>query len=217
MVVGRSPILGKPMAMMLLQKNATVTICHSRTTNLPAIVAQADILVGAVGKPEFIKAHWVKPGAVVVDAERGYIVTNSHVVERADEIKVKPFRLTYTDFFYLGTGVPVSEKWGNLGLAMSSFKVDYQDVDLLKETQVTLAHGFGLYSDYHSRIDFGWSLNMYNVDLGRSVTDYDPGSDAAFGIDEEIVGVAAPMPAQSVSTSTRSASIACWRGSTTSA
>ncbi|QIB67318.1 bifunctional methylenetetrahydrofolate dehydrogenase/methenyltetrahydrofolate cyclohydrolase FolD [Kineobactrum salinum] len=67
-VVGRSPILGKPMAMMLLQKNATVTICHSRTRDLPALVAQADILVGAVGKPEFIKADWVKPGAVVVDA-----------------------------------------------------------------------------------------------------------------------------------------------------
>lgn len=67
-VVGRSPILGKPMAMMLLEKNATVTICHSRTKDLPAIVAQADILVGAVGKPEFIKADWVKHGAVVVDA-----------------------------------------------------------------------------------------------------------------------------------------------------
>ena len=67
-VVGRSPILGKPMAMMLLQKNATVTICHSRTRDLPGLVAQADILVGAVGRPEFIKAEWVKPGAVVVDA-----------------------------------------------------------------------------------------------------------------------------------------------------
>lgn len=67
-VVGRSPILGKPMAMMLLEKNATVTICHSRTQNLPELIAQADILVGAVGKPEFIKADWVKEGAVVVDA-----------------------------------------------------------------------------------------------------------------------------------------------------
>ena len=67
-VVGRSPILGKPMAMMLLEKNATVTICHSRTRDLPSLVAQADILVGAVGKPEFIKADWVKDGAVVVDA-----------------------------------------------------------------------------------------------------------------------------------------------------
>jgi len=67
-VVGRSPILGKPMAMMLLEKNATVTICHSRTRNLPALVAQADILVGAVGKPEFIRADWIKDGAVVIDA-----------------------------------------------------------------------------------------------------------------------------------------------------
>jgi methylenetetrahydrofolate dehydrogenase (NADP+)/methenyltetrahydrofolate cyclohydrolase len=67
-VVGRSPILGKPMAMMLLQQNATVTICHSRTRDLPAIIGQADILVGAVGKPEFIRADWVKEGAVVIDA-----------------------------------------------------------------------------------------------------------------------------------------------------
>ena len=67
-VVGRSPILGKPMAMMLLQADATVTICHSRTQNLPALIKQADIIVGAVGKPEFIKAEWIKDGAVVVDA-----------------------------------------------------------------------------------------------------------------------------------------------------
>ena len=67
-VVGRSPILGKPMAQMLLQKHATVTICHSRTQKLPEIIALADILVGAVGIPEFIKAEWVKEGAVVVDA-----------------------------------------------------------------------------------------------------------------------------------------------------
>ena len=67
-VVGRSPILGKPMAMMLLGANATVTICHSRTKNLPEVVRRAEILVGAVGKPEFIKADWIRDGAVVVDA-----------------------------------------------------------------------------------------------------------------------------------------------------
>lgn len=67
-VVGRSPILGKPMAMMLLNANATVTICHSRTKNLDAHIRQADIIVGAVGKPEFIKAEWIKDGAIVVDA-----------------------------------------------------------------------------------------------------------------------------------------------------
>src|SRR5580698_3312806 len=67
-VVGRSPILGKPMAMMLLNENATVTICHSRTKSLKEIVGRAEILVGAVGKPEFIKADWIRDGAVVVDA-----------------------------------------------------------------------------------------------------------------------------------------------------
>lgn len=67
-VVGRSPILGKPMAMMLLGANCTVTICHSKTADLPRLVGEADIVVGAVGKPEFIKASWIKKGAVVVDA-----------------------------------------------------------------------------------------------------------------------------------------------------
>ena len=67
-VVGRSPILGKPLAMMLLNANATVTICHSRTRDLAAMIGEADIVLGALGKPEFIKAAWIKPGAVVVDA-----------------------------------------------------------------------------------------------------------------------------------------------------
>lgn len=67
-VVGRSAILGKPMAMMLLGADCTVTICHSKTQNLAALIQQADIVVGAVGRPEFIKAEWIKDGAVVVDA-----------------------------------------------------------------------------------------------------------------------------------------------------
>jgi methylenetetrahydrofolate dehydrogenase (NADP+)/methenyltetrahydrofolate cyclohydrolase len=67
-VVGRSPILGKPLAMMLLNRHATVTICHSRTIDLPGVVREADIVVGAVGKPKFIQADWIKEGAVIVDA-----------------------------------------------------------------------------------------------------------------------------------------------------
>jgi methylenetetrahydrofolate dehydrogenase (NADP+)/methenyltetrahydrofolate cyclohydrolase len=67
-IVGRSPILGKPMALMLLNAHATVTICHSRTRNLPEVVRQADIVIGAVGKPEFIKGAWISEGAVVIDA-----------------------------------------------------------------------------------------------------------------------------------------------------
>ena len=67
-VVGRSPILGKPVGMLLLGRNATVTYCHSRTRDLPRIVRAADIVVAAVGRPEFIQGEWIKPGAVVVDA-----------------------------------------------------------------------------------------------------------------------------------------------------
>jgi methylenetetrahydrofolate dehydrogenase (NADP+)/methenyltetrahydrofolate cyclohydrolase len=67
-VVGRSPILGKPMAMMLLNKNATVTICHSQTKELEDHVRNADLVVGAVGVPKLIKKEWLKKGAVVIDA-----------------------------------------------------------------------------------------------------------------------------------------------------
>jgi methylenetetrahydrofolate dehydrogenase (NADP+)/methenyltetrahydrofolate cyclohydrolase len=67
-VVGRSPILGKPIAQMLLNANATVTICHSKTANLPQIVNRADVVIGAIGKPEFIQGTWIRDGAVVVDA-----------------------------------------------------------------------------------------------------------------------------------------------------
>jgi methylenetetrahydrofolate dehydrogenase (NADP+) / methenyltetrahydrofolate cyclohydrolase len=78
-VVGRSPILGKPMAMMLLNKNATVTICHSRTVNLQEHIQNADILVGAVGVPRLIQKAWIKNGAVVIDA--GY-----HPAEKCGDI-----------------------------------------------------------------------------------------------------------------------------------
>ena len=81
-VVGRSPILGKPMAMMLLNKNATVTICHSRTTNLQDHIKNADILVGAVGVPRLIQKDWIKNGAVVIDA--GY-----HPAEKCGDIDLQ--------------------------------------------------------------------------------------------------------------------------------
>lgn len=67
-VVGRSIILGKPMALLLLERHATVTICHSRTEDLADVCREADILCAAVGKPEMIKGDWIKPGAVVLDA-----------------------------------------------------------------------------------------------------------------------------------------------------
>jgi methylenetetrahydrofolate dehydrogenase (NADP+)/methenyltetrahydrofolate cyclohydrolase len=67
-VIGRSAILGKPMAGLLLNRHATVTICHSRTADLPGVVRQADVVVAAVGKPKFVQGDWIKQGAVVMDA-----------------------------------------------------------------------------------------------------------------------------------------------------
>jgi methylenetetrahydrofolate dehydrogenase (NADP+) / methenyltetrahydrofolate cyclohydrolase len=66
-VVGRSNLFGKPMGQLLLDRHATVTMCHSRTRNLPEVCARADILIVAVGRPELVRADWVKPGAVVID------------------------------------------------------------------------------------------------------------------------------------------------------
>lgn len=66
-VLGRSQVVGKPVAMLLLRENATVTICHSRTDNLPAVCAEADVLIAAVGRAKMVKANFVKPGQVVID------------------------------------------------------------------------------------------------------------------------------------------------------
>jgi methylenetetrahydrofolate dehydrogenase (NADP+)/methenyltetrahydrofolate cyclohydrolase len=73
-VIGRSPILGRPMASMLINAHATVTLCHSRTRSLPNLVRHADILIAAVGRPRFVQGGWIKVGAVVIDA--GYNVGN---------------------------------------------------------------------------------------------------------------------------------------------
>lgn len=66
-VLGRSNIVGMPAALLLIGKNATVTVCHSRTRDLPSVVRQADILIAAIGKAEFVRGDWIKPGAAVID------------------------------------------------------------------------------------------------------------------------------------------------------
>jgi methylenetetrahydrofolate dehydrogenase (NADP+) / methenyltetrahydrofolate cyclohydrolase len=68
LVLGRSPILGKPMAAMLVNRDATVTVAHSKTRDLPGLVAEAELVVAAVGRPELVRGAWIRPGAVVVDA-----------------------------------------------------------------------------------------------------------------------------------------------------
>ena len=99
-IVGRSNIVGRPMASLLLQKgeggNATVTVCHSRTKDLPDVVRSGDILIAAIGSPEFVKGDWIKPGAVVIDVgvnrvddpstEKGYRLVGDVEFEKAREV-----------------------------------------------------------------------------------------------------------------------------------
>jgi methylenetetrahydrofolate dehydrogenase (NADP+)/methenyltetrahydrofolate cyclohydrolase len=80
-VIGRSDIVGKPLALLLMHRSATVTVCHSRTRGLPALCATADILVAAVGRPAFVTPEFVKPGAVVVDVGINRL-TDAPTVER---------------------------------------------------------------------------------------------------------------------------------------
>ncbi|HET6351533.1 MAG TPA: bifunctional methylenetetrahydrofolate dehydrogenase/methenyltetrahydrofolate cyclohydrolase FolD [Coriobacteriia bacterium] len=87
-VIGRSSIVGKPQALMLLERNATVTICHSRTVDLPAVCREADILVAAVGRPKMVTAEYVKPGAVVIDV--GINRTDEGMVGDVDFDSVEP-------------------------------------------------------------------------------------------------------------------------------
>jgi len=95
-VLGRSNIVGLPVAMLLLKRNATITICHSRTQDLPATCRRADILIAAVGRPQMVKADWVKPGAAVIDvginrvddpsAKRGYRLVGDVDFEAVSEV-----------------------------------------------------------------------------------------------------------------------------------
>jgi methylenetetrahydrofolate dehydrogenase (NADP+) / methenyltetrahydrofolate cyclohydrolase len=83
-VLGRSNIVGLPAALLLIGKNATVTVCHSRTKNLPDIVRTADILVAAIGRAEMVRGDWIKPGAAVIDVG---------INEKPDATKKKGYRL----------------------------------------------------------------------------------------------------------------------------
>ena len=95
-VLGRSNIVGMPVALLLVRANATVKICHSRTKNLPEVVRQADILIAAVGRAEMVKKEWIKPGAIVIDvgvnrvedpsAKRGYRLVGDVAFDEAKEV-----------------------------------------------------------------------------------------------------------------------------------
>jgi hypothetical protein len=96
---------------------------------------------------------------------------------------VRPFSLNFSEFYYAGAVIPIDAKYGNLGVGLSQFKVDYENVSLLTETQLALAHGFNLYEDIHSRVDVGYTLNLYSAEMGQSISGIDPGSANTVGID----------------------------------
>jgi len=117
-IIGRSNIVGKPMASLLMQRHATVTVTHSRTKDLPAVVRNADILVAAVGRPNMVKAEWVKPGAVVIDV-------GINRVETTVDGETK-FRLTgdvdYDDVCTVASAItPVPGGVGPMTIAMLMF------------------------------------------------------------------------------------------------
>lgn len=95
-VVGRSNIVGMPAALLLVKENATVTICHSRTRDLPGVCREADVLIAAIGRPEMIRGDWIKPGAFVIDVgvnrvedatrKRGYRLVGDVAFEEAKEV-----------------------------------------------------------------------------------------------------------------------------------
>jgi methylenetetrahydrofolate dehydrogenase (NADP+)/methenyltetrahydrofolate cyclohydrolase len=98
-VIGRSNIVGKPVSLLLLQESCTVTIAHSRTKDLPALCATADILVAAVGRPEMVKADWIKPGATVIDVGINRIPTDDgkgRLVGDVDYASVSPMAAAIT-------------------------------------------------------------------------------------------------------------------------
>ena len=88
-IIGRSNIVGKPMAMLLLQENATVTICHSRTQNLPEITSQADILVAAIGRAGFVRGEHIKQGATVIDVGINNVSDADFARELFDETELE--------------------------------------------------------------------------------------------------------------------------------
>ena len=126
-------------------------------------------------------------GVAVPDAQAAAFLNPAHLAGVGSPSfgtsYLRPFRMDFADFYYLGGALPVNSELGSFGFGLSTFKVNYQDVDLLKETQLSLAHGVNLYHDIHSSVDFGYSVSMYNVELGETVNGVDPGEATAVGVD----------------------------------
>lgn len=126
----------------------------------------------AVTVPDGAYAAFMNPGQLADNAQGGAAFSY-----------VRPFALSYANMYYAGVGLPSAGMRGGFGLALSSFKVEYEDVDLLQETQIALAYGHRLYGDMHSTIDVGIGLNWYHAKQGETVSGIIPGNDSCVGID----------------------------------
>lgn len=126
-------------------------------------------------------------GAAVVDCAWSVFLNPAQLGETqggtAGVSYVRPFGLDFTDRTTLAAGLPWNTAHGRFGVGLSHFKVSYQDTSLLEEKRLTFAHGVTLFEDMHSRVSWGWSLNVYDVRLGHTVDGLDPGTDTAFSFD----------------------------------
>ena len=96
---------------------------------------------------------------------------------------VKPFQLTFADYYHLGSAVAISPENGAFGVSLTQFKVEHEGVKLLEESRIALGYGKTVYSDMHSQVDMGASVNMYHLKFGETTSGIDPGNDSALGID----------------------------------
>ncbi len=96
---------------------------------------------------------------------------------------VRPFGVDFADYYHMGTVVPVSLTGGAVGFSLSQFKVDYNDISLMEESQLSMGYGRSLYHDMHSSIDLGLSVNMYHLKYGATTSGLNPGNDTTLGLD----------------------------------
>ncbi len=96
---------------------------------------------------------------------------------------VKPFNLSFGDYYHLGAAIPMGTENGSFGISLTQFKVEYEGVQLMDESRISLGYGKTVYSDMHSQIDLGTSVNMYHLKYGETTSGIDPGNDSCLGID----------------------------------
>lgn len=96
---------------------------------------------------------------------------------------VQPFQLSFNDYYYMGAVLPISPENGAFGISLSQFKVEHQDVTLLEESHISLGYGRTLFSDMHSKVELGGSVNMYHLKFAETTSGIDPGNDSALGLD----------------------------------